>query len=65
MSKLVRSFLIINLSEIIFVLSGYFIHAYLGRLFNPADYGRYGLIVALATMTIVFIGDGIPKALSK
>jgi len=65
MPRLLRSFLIINLSEIIFVFSGYFIHAYLGRLFNPADYGRYGLIIALTTMTIVFIGDGVPKALSK
>ncbi|MBU2025872.1 MAG: flippase [Patescibacteria group bacterium] len=65
MSKLARSFILINLSEIVFVLSGYFIHAYLGRLLSPADYGRYGLIVTLATMSIVFVGDGIPKALSK
>ena len=49
----------------VFVLSGYLIHAFVGRLLKPADYGRYGLIVTLATMTIVFIGDGIPKALSK
>ena len=65
MSKVARSFLIINIGQLLFIASGYIIHAYLGRLLKPADYGRYGIIVTLATMTIVLIGDGIPKALSK
>ena len=64
-SRLARSFILINLSEVIFVLSGYAIHSYLGRLLNPAGYGRYSLIITFATMTIAFIADGIPKALSK
>ena len=65
MSKVARSFIIINIGQLLFIASGYIIHAYLGRLLKPADYGRYGIIVTLATMSIVLIGDGIPKALSK
>ena len=60
-----KSFLIINISELFFIVSSYFIHVYLGRVFTPEEYGRYNLIIMLSTMTIVFIGDGVPKALSK
>jgi len=60
-----KSFLWVNAAEIIFFLSSYIIHGTLGRTLGPADYGRCSIIIALVTATIVFLGDGIPKALSR
>ena len=53
------------ISELIFNLSGYLIHSFVGRILGPADYGRYGLVVTLTTMVIILIGNGIPTAMSK
>ncbi len=60
-----RSALIVTISEIIFNLSAFAIHAIVGRILGPADYGRYGLVVTLTTMIIILIGNGIPTAMAK
>lgn len=65
MSKLVKASLWLSLSELAFNLSGYVIHAVLGRTMEPAEYGRYSLIVTFSTMIIMLIGSGIPTAMSK
>ena len=66
MSKfLVKSFFWVTISEIIYNLSAYVIHAVMGRMFGPADYGRFGIIVTLTTMTVVLIGQSVPTAMSK
>ncbi len=65
MSTLVKSTFLVLLSEIIYNLSGYIIHAAMGRLLGPADYGRFAIIVTLTTMTIVLIGQSIPTAMAK
>ncbi len=66
MSKfLVKSAIIVTVSEIIFNLSAFVIHAVVGRILGPADYGRYGLVVTLTTMIIILVGNGIPTALAK
>lgn len=65
MTKLVRASIWLSLSELAFNLSGYVIHAALGRFLGPSEYGRYSLIVTFATMIIVLIGTGIPTAMSK
>ncbi|MDD3486800.1 MAG: flippase [Candidatus Moranbacteria bacterium] len=62
---LAKSFLWVALSEILYNLSGYIIHAVMGRVLGPADYGRFGIIVTLTTMTIVLIGQSVPTAMSK
>ncbi len=62
---LLKSTFIVLISEIIYNLSGYIIHAAVGRLLGPADYGRFAIIVTLTTMTIVLIGQSIPTAMSK
>ncbi|OGI32288.1 MAG: hypothetical protein A2271_00530 [Candidatus Moranbacteria bacterium RIFOXYA12_FULL_35_19] len=59
------SILWLAIAEIFFNFSGYIIHAFLGRMLGPADYGRYGLVVTLTTMIIMLIGNGIPTAMSK
>lgn len=63
--NLAKSALWVTISEIIFNLSGYIIHSFVGRILGPADYGRYGLVVTLTTMVIILIGNGIPTAMSK
>lgn len=65
MNFLAKSFIWVTLSEIIYNISGYVIHAVLGRLLGPADYGRLAIIVTLTTMTIVLIGQSVPTAMSK
>lgn len=62
---LAKSFLWVTVSEIIYNLSAYVIHAVMGRMLGPADYGRFGIIVTLTTMTIVLIGQSVPTAMSK
>lgn len=62
---LTQSFLWVMLSELIYNLSGYVIHAVMGRVLGPADYGRFAIIVTLTTMTIVLIGQSVPTAMSK
>lgn len=64
-SNIAKSALWVTISEIIFNLSGFIIHAVLGRFLGPDDYGRYGLIVTLTTMVIILIGNGIPTAMAK
>lgn len=64
-SFLAKSFFWVTISEIIYNLSAYVIHAVMGRMLGPADYGRFGIIVTLTTMTIVLIGQSVPTAMSK
>lgn len=63
--NLARSTFWLIISEIIFNLSGYIIHSFVGRILGPADYGRYGLVVTMTTMIIILVGNGIPTAMSK
>ncbi|HBI33669.1 MAG TPA: hypothetical protein DEA43_03560 [Candidatus Moranbacteria bacterium] len=63
--NLAKSTLWLIASEIIFNLSGYVIHSFVGRILGPADYGRYGLVVTMTTMIIILIGNGIPTAMAK
>lgn len=52
-------------SEIVFNIASYIVHASVGRILGPADYGRYGLVITLTTMIIVLVGNGLPTAMSK
>lgn len=62
---MVKSFFWVTLSEIIYNLSAYVIHAVMGRVLGPSDYGRYGIVITLTTMIVVLIGQGVPTAMSK
>ncbi len=65
MSSLTKSVFWLTLSEILFNLSGYIIHAVAGRVLGPSDYGRYALVVTLTTVIVILIGNGIPTAMSR
>lgn len=62
---LAKSTLIVTISEIIFNLSSYIIQVTMGRVLGPAEYGVFGIIVTLTTMTVVLIGQSVPTAMSK
>ena len=65
MKKFTNAFLWLTASEVIFNIAAYVVHAVVGRVLGPADYGRYGLVVTLTTMVIVLVGNGIPTAMAK
>ncbi len=65
MSSIAKSAILVSISEIMFNLSGFVIHGFLGRILGPADYGRYSLVITLTTMIIILIGNGIPTAMAK
>lgn len=65
MKKFSQALIWLTFSEIVFNIAGYIIHASVGRILGPADYGRYSIIVTLTTMIIILIGNGIPTAMSK
>ena len=51
--------------QIVFLASGYIIHAGLGRLLGPASYGIFGVVIYLITLSQDFLRTGIPQAASK
>jgi O-antigen/teichoic acid export membrane protein len=65
MSSLVKISFWLSLSELAFNISGYIIHASMGRILDPAGYGRFSLIITFTTMIIVLIGRGVPISTSK
>jgi stage V sporulation protein B len=65
MKNFSRALVWLTASEIVFNIASYIVHASVGRILGPADYGRYGLVITLTTMIIVLIGNGLPTAMSK
>lgn len=66
MSKhLTQSFLFLLAAELVFNLSGYVIHAGLGRILGVAEYGRYSIVIGFTTMVIILVSRGIPTAMAK
>ena len=63
--SLLRASFWLTIAELFFNLSGYITHALLGRLLGPGEYGRYSLVITVATMIVVLIGRGVPIAMSK
>lgn len=64
-NSLVKSTLWVLVSEFIYNFSGYIIQSVTGKILEPGDYGRFGIIVTLTTMTVVLFGQSVPTAMSK
>ena len=65
MVSIVKASIWLTLAELTFNLSGYIIHAFLGRFLGPTEYGRFSLVITLTTMIVILIGRGVPIAMSK
>jgi len=53
------------LSTSTFIICGYGIHIGLGRILGPADYGIFGIVISLSSMSYLFFNNGIQFAVSK
>jgi stage V sporulation protein B len=53
------------ISSLVFSLSGYAIHFWLGRYLGPAEYGIFGIVLYLMSTVNLFITSGIPQGASK
>lgn len=51
--------------QIVFMASGYAIHAGLGRLLGPAGYGIFGVVIYLITLITMLLNSGVPQATSR
>jgi stage V sporulation protein B len=51
--------------QLVFMASGYIIHAGFGRLLGPAAYGIFGVVISLMTLVNVLLVTGIPLAGSR
>jgi stage V sporulation protein B len=60
-----RGTLYLMIVQVVFLASGYIIHAGLGRLLGPASYGIFGVVIYLVTLSQDFVRAGIPQAASK
>jgi stage V sporulation protein B len=65
LGALVRGTLYFMIVQLVFMASGYIIHAGLGRLLGPAAYGIFGVVISLMTLVNVLIVNGVPQAGSR
>jgi O-antigen/teichoic acid export membrane protein len=49
----------------VFVLSGYIVNVWLGRLLGPADYGRFGIVIGVVTILNVIQNTSVPQAVAR
>ncbi len=60
-----RGVLVLTVSSLIFMLSGYVINVWLGRSLGPQLYGIYGVLTALLTGLNIMQVSGVPQSVSK
>ncbi len=65
MSNTGRGIIYLSLASMIFMVSGYAVNLVLGKYLGPAEYGAYGLTLALITIVNLVQTSGIPQAVSK
>jgi stage V sporulation protein B len=60
-----RGAVLITVASAVFVISGYAVNVWLGRLLGPEDYGRFGVVIALITVLNVVQNAAIPQAVAR
>ena len=60
-----KGIIYISSARVIFLISGYALHVFLGRYLGPADYGILGIILALLTFFRIFLKDGLFHSVSR
>lgn len=61
----VRSTLLILVSQGFFLVSVFVIHSGLSRLLGPRDYGTYGLVISIIVAVELLVITGIPEVIQK
>lgn len=60
-----KNTLYLSISSVLFMLTGYLLNIFLGRLLGPIEYGTYGVILTFITLVNTIQSFGIPQATSK
>ena len=60
-----RGAALVTAASALFVVSGYAVNVWLGRLLGPADYGRFGVVLALITIINVLQNASVPQAVAR
>jgi len=65
LGKLALGTIYFILVQVVFLASGYIIHAGLGRTLGPELYGTFGVVIALVTVFNLILISGMPQAASR
>ncbi len=57
--------LYLTLASLVFIVSGYIIHVWLGHYLSPEEYGVYGVVIQVMTALNMIHYVGVPQAVSK
>lgn len=60
-----RGAALVTAASALFVLSGYAVNVWLGRLLGPVDFGRFGVVLALMTIINVLQNASVPQAVAR
>lgn len=64
-TNLSKGALYLSASSIILMAAGYAVNIFLGRYLGPAEYGTYGVVIALMTAVNLMQTAGLPQAVAK
>ena len=57
--------ILVTAASVVFVVSGYVVNVWLGRLLGPADYGRFGIVIGVITILNVIQNTSVPQAVAR
>jgi stage V sporulation protein B len=64
-TSLIKGTMLLSLSSLVMLFSGYAIHIGLGRFLGPDQYGDYGVVIALWSCVNLVLTTGLPQAVSQ
>lgn len=63
--SVIKGTILLTVSSVVFLISGYIINVWLGRHLGPTAYGMYGVVISLMTIVNIIQTAGLPQAVSK
>lgn len=60
-----KATILLLISQVVFLVSGYAINVGLARILGPRDFGTFGVVMSLLLVVELFVITGIPIALQK
>lgn len=64
-TSLIKGTLLLSISSLVMLFSGYAIHIGLGRFLGPEEYGVYGVVIALWSCINLVLTTGLPQSVSQ
>ena len=63
--SMARGAALVTAASALFVVSGYAVNVWLGRMLGPVDFGRFGVVLALITILNVLQNSSVPQAVAR